>query len=272
MWRDVAGGDRLDAEALGEVAEHHVAPHVTPLVRPLQLDEEPLAAERAREPGRAARIVERQPVTGAAREADEPLVQLGDGLERDGRRQRLSVFPPRTACPGMSGGEDPAKVRVALPALAEQGDVAASSVFRSSGGKAATSALERLRRAYAADRHLGAGDRPDAGVLRGVRELEGAVDAVVVGKGERRVAELRRAGDELLGMRGAVEERVRRVAVELDIRGGTHGSPTDTLLHRTSPTVAHLASRPAKPASGRNAPRTDRARPNRRALLEAGTR
>src|SRR4029079_6108855 len=130
---------------------------------------------------------------------------------RDGRGQRLSVFSPRTARPGMSGGENPAEVRVALPALAEQGDVPATF-----------------------DRHLGAGDRPDAGVLRGVRELEGAVDAVVVGKGERRGAELPRAGDELLGMRGAVEERVRRVAVELDIRGGTQGSPTDTLLHRTS--------------------------------------
>src|SRR6188768_357916 len=123
----------------------------------------------------------------------------------------------------MCGCEDPAEVRVTLPALAEQRDVPP-----------------------AFEGHLRAGDRPDAGVLRGVRELEGAVDAVVVGKGERRVAELRRAGDELLGMRGAVEERVRRVAVELDIRGGTHGSPTDTLLHRTSPTVARLASRAGK--------------------------
>ena len=71
--------------------------------------------------------------------------------------------------------------------------------------------------APALDRHLGAGDRPDAGVLRGMRELERAVDAVVVGESERRVAELRRSRDELLWMRGAVEERVRRVAVELDV-------------------------------------------------------
>jgi hypothetical protein len=33
-----------------------------------------------------------------------------------------------------------------------------------------------------------------------VRELERAVDAVVVGESERRIAELRRTGDELLGV------------------------------------------------------------------------
>ena len=78
---------------------------------------------------------------------------------------------------------------------------------RSGAGKAGTSAPGRLRRAYAAiHRDLCAGDRPDAGVLRGVRELERAVDAVVVRQGERGVAELRRAGDELLGVRGAVEK------------------------------------------------------------------
>jgi hypothetical protein len=171
-----------------------VAPRIAPLVRPLQLDEEPLAAERACEPGRAARIVERQPVAGAPGEADEPLVQLRDGLERDGRGQRLPVLSPRAAGPCVRRREDPAEVRVALPALAEQGDV--PSTF---------------------DRHLGAGDGPNAGVLGGMRELERAVDAVVVGEGERRVAELGGSRDELLGMRGAVEERVRRVAVELDV-------------------------------------------------------
>ena len=40
--------------------------------------------------------------------------------------------------------------------------------------------------------HLGAGDRPDAGELRGMRELERAVDPVVVGERERLVAELGR--------------------------------------------------------------------------------
>jgi hypothetical protein len=42
-----------------------------------------------------------------------------------------------------------------------------------------------------------------------VRELERAIDAVVVGERERLVAELRRARRQLLGQRGAVEERIR---------------------------------------------------------------
>ena len=67
------------------------------------------------------------------------------------------------------------------------------------------------------DRHLRPGDRPDTGVLRGVGELERAVDAVVVGQRERRVAELGGLRDELLRMRRAVEERVRGMAVQLHI-------------------------------------------------------
>jgi hypothetical protein len=59
------------------------------------------------------------------------------------------------------------------------------------------------------ERHLRAGDRADAERLRRVRELERAVDAVVVGDGERLVAELRRAQCKLLGERRAVEERIR---------------------------------------------------------------
>ena len=60
----------------------------------------------------------------------------------------------------------------------------------------------------------------DAEVLRGVRELERPVDAVVVGERERVVAELGRARRELLRQRGAVEERVGGVRVQLDVRRG----------------------------------------------------
>ena len=69
----------------------------------------------------------------------------------------------------------------------------------------------------ARERDLGAGDRPHTEVLRRLRELERAVDPVVVGERERLVAELGRPGGELLGLRGPVEERVRRVCVELDV-------------------------------------------------------
>jgi hypothetical protein len=46
---------------------------------------------------------------------------------------------------------------------------------------------------------LGAGDRPDAERLRGVRELERAADAVVVGERKRFVAEIRSPRRELFG-------------------------------------------------------------------------
>ena len=206
---DVPRRDRLDAEVLGEVAERRVPPRVAPLVRALELDEEALAAERRREPRGAARVAEREPVAGTAREADEPLVQLGERLERNGGLEEHAVLLPRGTSPGMRRGEDAAEVRVALPVLAKERDV---------------------RPAF--ERHLGAGDRADPGELRRVRELERAVDAVVVGERERLVAELRRPGHELLGVRRPVEERVGGVAVQLDVGGRARGH------------TAHLVSEP----------------------------
>jgi hypothetical protein len=58
-------------------------------------------------------------------------------------------------------------------------------------------------------RHLGPGDRADPEVLRRVRELERAIDAIVVGERERLVPELGRPQGELLGVRRTVEERIR---------------------------------------------------------------
>ena len=122
---DVPGRDGLDAEMLGQVAERRVPPRVAALVRTLQLDEEPLRAERRGEPRCAMLVVEREPVARAPGEADEALVQLRDGLERDAGRERLPIFAARSPRAGMRRGEDPAEVRVAQPALAEQRHVAA---------------------------------------------------------------------------------------------------------------------------------------------------
>ncbi len=96
--------------------------------------------------------------------------------------------------PRVRGGQQPAEVRVALRGLDEQRDVQA-----------------------AVEGDLRPGDRPDTEVLCGVRELERPVDAVVVGEGERRVAELGGPGRQLLRLRRAVEERVGRVRVKLDV-------------------------------------------------------
>src|SRR5262249_14628313 len=118
--------------------------------------------------------------------------------------QEVALLPRQTRA-GVRVGENAAEVRVAVLRLAEERDV--------------RSALGRLRRAYAdLQRHLRAGDRAHAEVLRRVRELERAVDAIVVGECERVVAELGRAGGELLGQRRAVEERVRGVRMQLDVR------------------------------------------------------
>jgi hypothetical protein len=109
---------------------------------------------------------------------------LEQRLERQLRREGLRAL----LRPGLRVrlGEQPAEVRVALRRLDEQGDMRA-----------------------AGQRELGTGDRPDAERLRRVGELERAADAVVVGERERLVAEVRGPRGDLVGQRGAVEERVR---------------------------------------------------------------
>ena len=177
---DVAGDDRPDARMLGQVAEVSVPARVTALERPLQLDVEALRPEGARERCGGVRVAHAEPVAGTAGEADEALVQLGEqrGIER--RRQQLAFLWPGL---GVRGGQQAAEVRVALRRLDEDGDV---------------------RTAVEGD--LGPGDRADADELRRVRELERAVDAVVVGERERLVAELRRPQRQLLRMGGAVQK------------------------------------------------------------------
>ena len=180
---DVAGRDRAHAQRLGEVAQRGETARVASLVRALQLDEEAFRPERARQGPRAVRVADRETVPRAAGEADEPLVQLGEqpGVER--RRQRLRTF--LWSGPRVRGREQTAEVRVAPRRLDEQRHVRAVR-----------------------ERDLGAGDRPHAERPRRVRELERAVHPVVVGQRERLVAQLGRAGRELLRQRGAVEERI----------------------------------------------------------------
>ena len=72
----VPGDDGLDAGVRGEVAQERVAARVAALERPLQLDVEALASERAGELGGGVRVADAEPVAGAAGEADEAVVQL----------------------------------------------------------------------------------------------------------------------------------------------------------------------------------------------------
>ena len=73
---DVSGRDRLDTEMLREVAKCGVSACIPALVRPLELDEEAIAAERPSEPRGAARITNAKADPRAAGEADEPLGEL----------------------------------------------------------------------------------------------------------------------------------------------------------------------------------------------------
>ncbi len=123
-----------------------------------------------------------------------PCGQLRDGLERHRGRQRLAVLASRSPRSRVSRGQQPAQVPVALPRFDQQRDVRA-----------------------AVERELRARDGTHAERLRRMRELERAVDAVVVGEGKRLVPELGGAGCELLRLRRSVEEAERGMTVELDI-------------------------------------------------------
>jgi hypothetical protein len=110
---DVAGRDRFHAEVPGEVAQEAEPARIPTLERALELHEEALPFECACESGGSVRIEEPEAAVRAAREADEALVQLGDGLERDGRRQRLPVLSSRSASPRVRRRQEAAEVRVA---------------------------------------------------------------------------------------------------------------------------------------------------------------
>ena len=168
----VAGGDGRHAERLCELVQRVVAPRIASLVGTLQLDVE-RAGKRAREPRRRVRVDDAEPLPRTAGQRNEPLGMLGEDVDARPGRQQLAL-PAGQPGARVRVGEDAAEVRVAHLRLAEQRDMGV------------------------ADRDLGAGDRADAEVLRGVCELERAVDAVVVGERQRLVAELGRARRELL--------------------------------------------------------------------------
>ena len=99
---DVAGRHRLHAEGLGEIAQCCVAPRIAALVRTLKLDEEALTAERRGEPGGGIRIAHGQAVAGAAGQADESFVALGELVQRKRRLEAIVRVRER---------EQPAEVR-----------------------------------------------------------------------------------------------------------------------------------------------------------------
>jgi len=191
----ISGCDRCDAELGREITERDVAAHVATSEGALQLHEEARITERLRQPRCSIRLVDAEAVAGAPRKADQAAGVLLDERLAHRRSARLAILPARRAGACVCLGDDPAQVGVPLARFDEQGDMGAG-----------------------VQGHLGTGDRPHAEALRGVREFERTVDAVVIGQGERRMAEVGGASGELFRERRAVEERVRRMAVEFDVR------------------------------------------------------
>ena len=182
---NVPGGDRADVKRLSQVTECGVAACVSPEKRALELDEEAVATEDPGQTRGAVRVDDRETGPCAAGEAGEPFVMA---LELDRVEARIQALVR------VRRGEKAAKVGVTARSLGEEREV--------------RTVLER---------HLGPGDRLHAESLGSVREFERAIDAVVVGQSEGRIAELGGADEQLLGQRGAVEERVGTVAMKLDI-------------------------------------------------------
>jgi hypothetical protein len=116
---DVAGRDGLDAEVLREVTQERVSPRVSTLERSLELDEEAIAPKCRRKRRGGIWVSNSEPAARATREADQPLAQLRDRLERHRGRKRLSIFTARPACSRVRCRQQAAEVRVALPALDE---------------------------------------------------------------------------------------------------------------------------------------------------------
>ena len=122
---DVPGGDRVDAEMLGEVTQSGVPTDVAALVRSLQLDEEVLTTERACQPGSCIRMAHGKTGAGATGEADETFGVLLDEPLAHGWGKRLAILTSFAPGTRVRLGEDAAQIRVAPTRLDEQRHVRA---------------------------------------------------------------------------------------------------------------------------------------------------
>ena len=175
---DVSRRDRLDPEVLGEVRGARACRRVSPR----SYGRWSSTKNRSRPNAAASRAApcgsrSASPSRAQPERQTSPSFSSATVSSATAGSSRHAVLLALGSRARMRGGEDPAEVRVAAARLDEKRQV----------------------RAPPCERHLGPRDGPDAGVLRRVRELERAVDAVVVGQRERRVAELGGPRDELLG-------------------------------------------------------------------------
>ena len=176
-------------------AEQPVAAGVAAHVRALQLDREPVAAEDIARSRRASSSASRSRPSATGR-ATAPWRAQPERQCRPSacRATWSSVASGARRSSRVGGGDQPAQVAVAAP-----------------------SSTSRVRCAPPCEGDLAAGDRPDADLAGGVGEGQRSRQAVVVGQGDRVVAERGRARRQLLGLGGAVQEREAGVGVELGV-------------------------------------------------------
>ena len=202
----VGGGDAADAAADGELGEGVVAGGVERVAVVPQLDEDAVAPERLDQavelpPGRGRPIGDECGGDGALAAAGErPRVtgdDSGDIVEGELRRALLPGEVPEADRPGQLG--------VPRRSVGEEQQVLAVGIrSRGVGHLPRVHLGERLllaaESAVADKGELGAEDRWHPHLTRRLGETDDAVEAVVIGEGERFEAETRCLGDELLGV------------------------------------------------------------------------
>src|SRR4029078_8388858 len=136
-------GYGADFESPRQVTERRVPAGVAARVWALKLDVEAIAPEGLGEAGGSVRAIDAESLARAAREADEPFVQLG---------QEIWLKPGVEALASVRGGQQAAEARGATGCLDQEGQ-----------GRAV------------GEGDLGARDSADADCARRVGELERAV-------------------------------------------------------------------------------------------------
>ncbi|HTI38096.1 MAG TPA: hypothetical protein VL484_11075 [Vicinamibacterales bacterium] len=199
------GGDDRHVKRGGEVAQHVVVGFLVAEQVALQFDEYVRAPENADEPVDESAHAE---LRAAQHRPPCERNQTGGAAVEFVERQRALSF----GRPQLHRGHEAAQIPVPRPVLYQHGKLddrfrtegrARLARWTTPGPLIADGARRRTRRA---DRQLGADHRVQAGFLRGHVETRSAVHAVAIEQRERRIAERRRALDEGLGQRRAVEK------------------------------------------------------------------
>ena len=194
MGMHVPGRDARDAESLGDPRQPPVASAIVAQERALQLDPQMPAPERFEQAPQRELVADAAKRTPA--QANKPLRVIENLAQRHPCLRWRSRLFTRVR---VGARQDPAQVRPAPRVLDEQRQVA--------------TVLEIDLRTV---------DRAQAERPRGHGELHRTRDRVVVGQRKRFIAQLERSRHELVGKRGAVQERESRVAVELDVHRRTY--------------------------------------------------